>query len=54
MDEVATGIFVGTEADASDKALLQKHGIDAVVSLTLDILLHVYAEESRAVGVSVL
>jgi len=34
MDEVATGIFVGTEADASDESLLEAHGIDAVVSLT--------------------
>lgn len=34
MDEVATGIFVGTEADASDESLLHAHGIDAVVSLT--------------------
>ena len=34
MDEVATGIFVGTEADANDESLLQAHGIDTVVSLT--------------------
>ena len=34
MDEVATGIFVGTEADASEESLLETHGIDAVVSLT--------------------
>jgi len=34
MDEVGTGIFVGTEADASDESLLEAHGIDAVVSLT--------------------
>lgn len=34
MDEVADGIFVGTEADAGDESLLQTHGIDTVVSLT--------------------
>ena len=34
MDKVATGIFVGTEADAGDESLLQTRSIDAVVSLT--------------------
>jgi protein-tyrosine phosphatase len=34
MDEVAEGIFVGTEADASDESLLRTHGIDVVISLT--------------------
>lgn len=34
MDEVATGIFVGTESDAADESQLQTHGIDIVVSLT--------------------
>lgn len=34
MDEVASGLFVGTEADAGDQSLLQTHGIDAVISLT--------------------
>ncbi|WP_159903646.1 dual specificity protein phosphatase family protein [Salinirussus salinus] len=34
MDEVVDGIFVGTESDASDEALLRKHGVDTVVSLT--------------------
>jgi len=34
MDEVADGIFVGTEAEADDESLLQTHGIDTVVSLT--------------------
>jgi protein-tyrosine phosphatase len=36
MDEVADGIFVGTEADAGDESLLQMYGIDTVVSLTHD------------------
>lgn len=34
MDEVADGIFVGTEIDAGDESRLQTHGIDAVISLT--------------------
>jgi protein-tyrosine phosphatase len=34
MNEVAEGIFVGTESDADKKPLLRKHGIDAVISLT--------------------
>ena len=34
MDEVADGIFVGTESDAGDQSLLRKHGVDVVVSLT--------------------
>jgi len=34
MDEVADGIFVGTESDAGDKSLLRKHGVDTVISLT--------------------
>ncbi|RJX51893.1 dual specificity protein phosphatase family protein [Halonotius pteroides] len=34
MDEVVDGIFVGPESDASDEVLLQKHGVDTVVSLT--------------------
>lgn len=34
MDEVASGLFVGTEADAGDQSLLQTHGIDTVISLT--------------------
>jgi protein-tyrosine phosphatase len=34
MDEVFTGIYVGTESDAGDESLLRKHGIDTVISLT--------------------
>jgi len=34
MDEVTDGVFVGTESDAGDEALLQTHGVDTVVSLT--------------------
>ncbi|WP_442909393.1 dual specificity protein phosphatase family protein [Halovenus sp. HT40] len=34
MNEVAEGILVGTESDAGDEPLLQKHGIDTVISLT--------------------
>ena len=34
MDEVADGVFVGTESDAGDQSLLRKHGVDVVVSLT--------------------
>jgi protein-tyrosine phosphatase len=34
MDEVADGILVGTEADASDEPSLRAHDVDVVVSLT--------------------
>lgn len=34
MDEVADGLFVGTVADAGDKALLREHEITSIVSLT--------------------
>ena len=34
MDEVGTGIFVGTRSDAEDESLLR--GVDVVVSLTHD------------------
>jgi atypical dual specificity phosphatase len=34
MDEVAPNLFVGTLADAGNRALLQEHGVDSVVSLT--------------------
>jgi predicted protein tyrosine phosphatase len=34
MDEVAPNLFVGTLADAGDRALLQEHGVDSIVSLT--------------------
>lgn len=34
MNEVAEGILVGTESDAGDEPLLQKHGVDTVISLT--------------------
>jgi protein-tyrosine phosphatase len=34
MDEVANGIFVGTESEACDESFLRKHGVDVVISLT--------------------
>ena len=34
MDQVFSGIFVGTESDAGDEPLLRKHGVDVVLSLT--------------------
>jgi protein-tyrosine phosphatase len=34
MNEVAKGIFVGTESDANDESQLRTHGIDTVISLT--------------------
>lgn len=34
MNEVADGIFVGAESDASDESLLNRHSIDIVISLT--------------------
>jgi len=34
MDEVSTGLFVGTVANAGDEALLEQHGVDRVVCLT--------------------
>ena len=33
MDEVATGLFVGTTTDAGDGSLLHDHGVTLVVSL---------------------
>jgi len=34
VDEVASGLFVGTAADAGDGASLRRHGVTVVVSLT--------------------
>jgi len=34
MDEVAEGIFIGTESDAGNEAILARMGIDIVISLT--------------------
>jgi atypical dual specificity phosphatase len=34
MDEVASGLFVGTVDDAGDGSLLRDHGVTVVVSLT--------------------
>ncbi|GAB3312127.1 dual specificity protein phosphatase family protein [Haloplanus salinarum] len=34
MNEVFNGIYVGTESNAGDELLLQKHGVDTVISLT--------------------
>jgi predicted protein tyrosine phosphatase len=34
MDEICTGLFVGTIADAGDESLLEGHAVDRVVSLT--------------------
>jgi predicted protein tyrosine phosphatase len=36
MDEVATNLYVGTLADAGDRALLHEAGVDRVISLTHD------------------
>jgi len=34
VDEVASGLFVGTTVDAGDGPLLRSHGVTAIVSLT--------------------